>query len=471
MKTNRNNIQTSMIQELNNKSLYEKALKSGFDYLEEAFERHIYPKEAALQQLEHFDEAMPQDGFESQVIIDDLIQYGSPATVAQIGGRYFGFVNGSVVPAGLAAKLLATFWDQNAGMHVISPIVSKLETVVEQWFKEIFDLPESACAGFVTGTSAANFCGLAAARYRLLKRKGWDINEKGLFGAPKIRIVTGKEAHSSAIKAVNLLGFGNGNIEWVEVDDQGRLIAEKMPELDDSTIVILQAGNVNSGSFDPFDAVCEKARKANAWVHIDGAFGLWAHAVDQLKYLTKGLEKANSWAVDGHKTLNTPYDCGIVMCEDKEALVSAMHMSGGYLVLSEQRDGMFYTADMSRRSRIIELWATMKYLGKSGIDQMVLGMHERAKQFTEILRATEGFEVLNDVVFNQVVVHCESDELTETVIKHIQALRECWLGGSYWSGKRVFRISVCSWATTEQDVVRSVDSFKKALEMAKQHAD
>ena len=233
--------------------------------------------------------------------------------------------------------------------------------------------------------------------------------------------------------------------------------------MDNRTILILQAGNVNSGSFDPFDKIIPLANEANAWVHIDGAFGLWAGAVERLKHLTKGMEKANSWAVDGHKTLNTPYDSGIVLCNDKEAIVSALHMEAGYLILGKTRDGMFYTPEMSRRARVIELWATLKYLGREGIDEMVFNMHERAVQFANELKKVKGFKILNDVVFNQVIAQCETDELTEKAIQKIQELRTCWVGGSTWFGKKVIRISVCSWATTEEDISHSVESFGKAI--------
>ncbi len=457
------NIQKAMFGEMLNKGVFEKAQRYGFQYLDQVFERHVFPTEEALNDLQKFEEDMPVASTNAGEVIDFLNKYGAPATSAELGGRYFGFVNGSAVPAGLAAKNLATYWDQNSAMQVISPIASKLESVVEEWLRQILGLPERTVAGFVSGTSAANFCGLAAARYRLLERMGWDVNEKGLFGAPRIRVVAGRHAHSTIHKAIGLLGFGKENVEWVEVDEQGRAVPESFPELDDRTIVILQAGNVNSGAFDPFDIICEKANAANAWVHIDGAFGLWANAVERLKHLTKGIEKANSWAVDGHKTLNTPYDCGILLCEDKEAIVSALHMTGGYIVLGDLRDGMFYTPEMSRRARVIELWATMKYLGRAGINQMVFGLHERAVQFSEEIKKVEGFEVLNDVVFNQVMVHCENDELTEKTLNRIQELRECWVGGSTWFGRKVIRISVCSWATTEEDISRSVNSFAQAL--------
>lgn len=452
-----------MYSEMHDRSIFDRAHSFSHQYLENIFDRDVFPTEEAIKNLAQFEEEMPSEPMEAMDVINELNKYGSPATVSQLGGRYFGFVNGSAVPAGLAAKSLSTFWDQNAGMQVISPISAKLETIVESWLNQLFDLPPGTAAGFVSGTSMATFCGLAAGRYRQLKRLGWDINEEGLFNAPQLRVVTSKQAHSTVLKAVALLGFGKNNIEWVDVDDQGRIMPELIPELDERTILILQAGNVNSGSFEEFEIICDKARKANAWVHIDGAFGLWAGAVEELKYLTRGIEKANSWAVDGHKTLNTPYDCGIVLCEDKEALVSALHMSGSYIILGDQRDGMFYTPEMSRRARIIELWATMKYLGRKGINEMVYGMHERAVQFAEALEQSDGFEVLNDVVFNQVIVRCETDELTIGTMARIQDLRQCWVGGSSWNGRKVIRISVCSWATTQEDVVRSVKSFEQAL--------
>lgn len=465
-----NSIQTKMYEDVHDRSLFETSQGLGQDYLEAVFERNVFPSEKALDDLKHFDEEMPAESTDAQEVIHFLNNYGAPATVATLGARYFGFVSGSSVPAGLAAKNLATFWDQAPAMHVLSPIGSKLETVVESWLKDLFQLPEKTVAGFVSGTSSANLCGLAAARYRLLSNLNWDVNSQGLFNAPKIRIVTGKHAHSTVLKAVSILGFGTENIEWVDVDDQGRIIPENIPEMDNRTILILQAGNVNSGSFDNFSDICKKANKASAWVHIDGAFGLWAAAVDKLNQLTQGIELGNSWAVDGHKTLNTPYDSGIIMCADEEALRSALHMAGSYIITSEQRDGMFYTPEMSRRARVIELWATLKYLGKTGVDEMIYEMHQRALQFATELIAIDGFTILNDVVFNQVLVRCETDVLTIKTMERVQELRECWVGGSLWNGKKVIRVSICSWATTSTDISRSVKSFEQALlEVKKSH--
>lgn len=461
-----NNIQKEMFNEIKDASIFKLSKDFGVKYLSEVFERNVYPEEEALNNLKVFDEELPDEFTPSKRILNMLNSFGAPATSPIVGGRYFGFVNGGVVPAGLASRILADFWDQNTGLQVISPIASKLEIVVEKWLREIFNLPGDTVAGFVSGTSMATFCGLAAARYRILIRNGWDVNTSGLFNAPNIRVVAGNQAHSTVHKAIGLLGFGNNNVEWIETDEQGRIKTNLVPELDSNTILILQAGNVNSGSYDDFEILCEKARKANAWVHIDGAFGLWASAAEELKHLTKGIEKANSWSVDGHKTLNTPYDSGIVLCEDKEALVSALHMSGSYIVLGSERDGMFYTPEMSRRARIIELWATMRSLGKNGISDMITGLHQRALQFAEELKSA-GFQILNDVVFNQVLVYFENDISTLDILRKLQELRICWCGGAKWEGKDVIRISVCSWATTEKDVSLSVESFVRARELTR----
>jgi glutamate/tyrosine decarboxylase-like PLP-dependent enzyme len=456
-------LQKKMFAEMRDKTIFKKSVEFGSAYIDASFDRNVYPSQEAIDNLSAFEETLPQGTGDAMEVIGKLDRYAAPATVSQIGGRYFGFVNGSMVPAGLAAKLLGSFWDQNTAMYVLSPAAAKLEHVVQEWLKSIFNLPTETVAGFVSGTSSANLCGLAAARYRLLQNRGWDVNQKGLLNAPPIRIITGNEAHSTVLKAISLLGFGTDHIEFVDTDDQGRIKTELIPKLDSNTLLILAAGNVNTGSFDDFSAICQTARAAGAWVHIDGAFGLWAGAVRDLKHLTAGMEHADSWAVDGHKTLNTPYDSGIILCRDKEALTGALHMSAGYLVLSEDRDGMYYTPEMSRRARIIELWATLKYLGTSGIDQMVSGFHQRAKQFKEELSLVEGFEIINDVVFNLVAVTCASDEITDKVIQEIQEERVCWVGGSTWKGRKIIRISVCSWATTEDDVTLSVRSFESAL--------
>lgn len=456
-------IQSAMLAEMDRKTIFDLALRYGKEYIDASRARNVYPTAEAIANLGKFDGNLNEAPASAEEVLAQLHEYGSPATVSQIGGRYFGFVNGSAVPVGVAAKLLGTIWDQNTAMYVLSPIAAKLEAVVEGWLRDIFKLPETVVAGFVSGTSMANLCGLAAARYRLLMNQGWDVNAKGLAGAPPVRIIAGKDAHSTVIKTISLLGFGYESVQFVDTDDQGRIRIEQIPELTANTLLILQAGNVNSGSFDDFSSIVAAARKKGAWVHIDGAFGLWASAAQRLSYLTLGMEAANSWAVDGHKTLNTPYDCGLTLCADKEALTNALHMSGGYLVLSNDRDGMFYTPEMSRRARVVELWATMRYLGKNGIEEMIVGLHERARQFALALSLIKGFHIVNEVVFNQVIVRCETDEITNRVIELIQQDRTCWVGGSTWKGRRVIRVSVCSWATTERDIDSSVNAFKSAI--------
>ena len=446
------------------KEVFKQAQSYAFDYADKALQRNVYPSDQAITELDMFVEELPENSGDAESILKQLHRYGSPASVAQTGGRYFGFVNGGILPVTLATKWLTDFWDQNTALQVMSPITAKLEEVCEQWLKQLFGLPESTVAGFVSGTSSAIFCGLAAARYRIYKNHQWDFNQQGHNGAPPIRIIAGRQTHGAVVKAIALLGFGLDNIEWVEADNQGRIIPKKMPTLDNSCIVLLQAGNVNSGSFDPFQQICDAANAVNAWVHIDGAFGLWAGGTVQLKHLTEGMEKAHSWSVDGHKTLNTPYDSGILLCRDQEALVTALQATGAYLTscYSESRDGMLYTPEMSRRARAIELWAALKYLGRSGVDELVVGMHQRANEFAEQLKDA-GFEILNDVVFNQVIVSPSDDEaITQSIMDAIQQSGECWVGGSLWDGKKVIRISVCSWVTTPEDISRSVQAFIQA---------
>ena len=444
------------------KTLFEQAQSHAFDYADSALERNVFPTAQALANLAKFDEPLPANSADAESILTQLHSYGSPASVAQTGGRYFGFVNGGILPVTVAAKWLTDFWDQNTALHAMSPITSKLEDICEQWLRQLFKLPDNTVAGFVSGTSSAILCGLAAARYRIYKNQGWDFNKRGHNGAPPIRIIAGRHTHSAVIKAIALLGFGIDNIEWVECDNQGRIVPSGMPIIDNSCIILLQAGNVNSGAFDPLHQICDEANNADAWVHIDGAFGLWVGGTKRLSHLTEGMEKAHSWSVDGHKTLNTPYDSGIIMCCDEDALVMALQASGAYLNFSESRDGMLYTPEMSRRARSVELWAALKYLGRDGVDELVYGLHERAVQFADELSAAN-FEVLNEVVFNQVIIApSENDEVSQSILEAIQQSGECWVGGSLWMGKKVIRISVCSWVTTDEDVSRSVRAFVQA---------
>ena len=451
--------------EQNAGEVYRLALDYGCDYLGTLGDRPAYPYKATLQALAGFDVALPAHPLPAQAVVRQLHELGSPATTAQGGGRYFGFVNGGALPAALAARLLADFWDQNAALEVMSPIAAKLEAVCERWLVELLSLPVGTAAGFVSGTSMATICGLLAGRNALLERAGWNVNERGMFGAPKLRAVLSEGAHASVRKALAILGLGAAQTVTVPADDQGRFDASQVPPLDEKTLLVLQAGNVNSGAFDAFVPLCQAARAAGAWTHIDGAFGLWARACQSRAHLAEGIELADSWSVDAHKTLNAPYDCGVILCRDRGALVSALQASDAYLQYGEGRDGMLYTLEMSRRARAVELWAALRSLGRSGLDNLVAQLCERARQFDVELRA-HGFRVLNDVVFNQVLAACDSPELTARTLELVQASGECWCGGSEWQGEPVIRISVCSWATAAADVSRSVAAFVAAREQA-----
>jgi glutamate/tyrosine decarboxylase-like PLP-dependent enzyme len=444
-------------------ALLDQAHQYANEYIDTIDQRPVYPDEKALEALNDFEQAMPQEGTDPFEALKLLHQSGSPATVAQTGGRYFGFVNGGIHPPALAAKWLADTWDQNAALRVMSPITAKLEDLCERWLVDLFKLPEGTAAGFVSGTSMSLMCGIAVGRNQILERQGWDVVAQGLFGAPEVKVVLGEQAHSAVFKALSFVGLGRDRVNLAPCDNQGRIIPEELPELDEHTLLILSAGNVNSGSFDPMQELCERGREAGAWIHVDGAFGLWAAASPNTYPLYQGAELADSWSVDAHKTLNAPYDCGVVLCKDRGALVSALQASGAYLEWSEHRDGMLYTPEMSRRARAIELWMTLKTMGKDGVAELIDQLCARAKKFAEGLERN-GFRILNEVDFNQVLVACENDRVTEATLERIQRSGECWCGGSKWLGESVIRISVCSFVTTEEDVERSVCVLVKAKE-------
>jgi glutamate/tyrosine decarboxylase-like PLP-dependent enzyme len=454
-------LQQQMFASAADRGFFEVAGAMACDYLQAVQEQPVFPPEAALAGLAGFDGPLPEEPCDPAAMLRQLQDLGSPATTATTGGRYFGFVTGGVLPPVVGAKWLADAWDQNAALYVMSPVASKLEAVCQAWLIDLLGLPPGCVAGFVGGTSTATAVGLAAARQELLRRQGWDVNAKGLFGAPPIRVVIGAEAHGTVFKALALLGLGRERVELVPVDGQGRMLAGALPPLDERTLVLAQAGNVNTGSFDPFDAICDQAQAAGAWVHVDGAFGLWAAASPRLRHLVKGAERADSWSVDAHKTLNAPYDCGILLCRHPEATVMAMQNTGAYIVYSEQRDGMLYTPEMSRRGRGIGLWATLKTLGRRGAAELVEGLCDRARQASGLLRHA-GFRILNEVVFNQVLVACDTSEQTLATLQRLQASGECWCGGTTWQGETAIRLSVCSWATTPQDIDRTVAAFVKA---------
>jgi glutamate/tyrosine decarboxylase-like PLP-dependent enzyme len=435
--------------------LLDDAAKRARRYLESLNTRSVAPGPDAVATLAKFDQAFPEDTCTAEAVLAELDEIGSPATMASAGGRFFGFVIGGALPVTVAANWLATTWDQNAGLVVTSPINAALESVSLRWAKEILHLPLESAGGFVTCATAANFSALAAARNTLLARAGWDVEAYGLFGAPPLTIVVGDEVHASVQKALSLVGFGRDRVVRVPVDAQGRMRFEAFPDVDDFTIVCVQAGNVNTGAFDPIPEICKRAHSRGAWIHVDGAFGMWAAAAPARAHLVRGVEDADSWATDAHKWLNVPYDSGLVFTRNPDALRKAMSVGGAYLAQDEDRVPYQYTPDFSRRARGIEVWAALRQLGRLGLADLIERTCRYAGQFAEGLRAA-GYRVLNDVVLNQVLVSFGSSERTREVIARVQRDGTCWCGGTIWQGTAAMRISVSSWATTDADVERSL---------------
>jgi len=428
-------------------------------YLEQVNNRPVAPKSEQISALEALGGPLPQHPCKPKEVLAMLDEFGSPATVATAGGRYFGFVVGGSVPAALAANWLAGAWDQNAAMQVMSPVAAKLEEIVEAWTLDLLGLPRTGGIGIVTGTTMANFSGLAAARSALLHRSGWDVEEMGLFGAPPIQVVVGQEVHVSLLRALTMVGLGRSRVTTVPADEQGRMRADALPKLDQNTIVCLQAGNVNTGAFDPAKEICARAREQGAWIHVDGAFGLWAAVSPKLAHLVDGTGDADSWAIDCHKWLNVPYDSGIIAVRDPEHLRRALSTgSAAYLTQGSGREPWQYTPDASRRARGVELWAAMRSLGRSGLCELVERNCRQARMFADRLCGA-GFDVLNDVVLNQVLVSFGSPEETRRVIAGVQKDGTCWCGGTVWQGHTAMRISVSNWATTDADVEKSAEAM------------
>ncbi len=427
-------------------------------YVRGVGERRVGPSEDAVAALAELHEPFPLSPCDPMAVIKRLDEIGSAATVATTGGRYFGFVNGGMVPAALAANWLAGAWNQNAALRVMSPIAAELEEVVLRWVCEALGLPPECSGGLVTCATMANFTALVTARHALLARSGWDVVADGMFGAPPIEVVVGGEVHASMLKALNLAGFGRKRVTIVEADGQGRMRADKLPRLSDQTIVCIQAGNVNTGAFDPAVEVCKAAREQGAWVHVDGAFGLWARISPKYEHLTQGFDQADSWATDAHKWPNVGYDSGIAIVRDGTALRASMGITAAYLEPGLLREPMHHTPEASRRARGVESWAALKSLGRSGLRALIERTCAHAQRFAQGLKEG-GFEVLNDVVINQVLVSFGRPEVTREVIRRIQEDGTCWCGGTVWQGKTAMRISVSSWATTETDVKRSLHAI------------
>ena len=431
--------------------ILEQAARQAMNYLDQIETRRVYPSTTALQSLRNFSSSLPGKGIENEQIISQLYNIGSQNTVATNGGRYFGFVFGGTLPASLAANWIASAWDQNAVFKLSSPVAAHLEKIAGQWILDLIQLPASSAVGFVTGTTMANFCGAVAARYHLCKQMGWDVKSKGLNGAPPIRVIVGEEVHASMQRALLLAGFGMDNLIKVSTDDQGRIIPDNFPELDSSTFVCLQAGNVNTGAIDPVRDICLAAKQKGAWVHIDGAFGLWARASAEKIAMTEGCDLADSWAIDLHKWLNVPYDSGLIICRHPQVLQNALSVTAAYLPEVTEPDPFFNTPEMSRRARGIDTWAALCSLGKSGVIELIERCCYLAEKFASGL-SNAGFEILNKVVLNQVLVSFGDAETTNRIIKKIQEEGTCWCGGTVWKGKTAMRISVSSWMTTEEDI-------------------
>ncbi|MDQ2652481.1 MAG: aminotransferase class V-fold PLP-dependent enzyme [Chloroflexota bacterium] len=450
----------------NRAALLRETAERAIHYLDGLDERPVAASDTARQQLADLDTPLPGGPVDPEVVLDLLDTLGSPATTATAGGRYFGFVTGGTLPAALAANWLAGAWDQNGGLSVMSPIGAALEEIARRWLLEALGFPPGTAAGFVTGGTMANFTALAAARHAVLERAGWDVEADGLFGAPPVTVVVGDEVHVSALKALSLLGFGRDRVTRVPVDGQGRIRADALPPLAGPTIVCTQAGNVNTGAIDPIGEICAWAHDADAWVHVDGAFGLWAAAAPTRAHLLEGVSAADSWALDAHKWLNVPYDSGVALVRDPQALSAAMTMSAAYLQAGASREPYHFTPEMSRRARGIEIWAALLSLGRDGLADLIERTCRHASRFAEGLRAA-GYDILNDVTLNQVMVSFGGDDITRQVIAGIQQDGTCWCGGTVWRGRAAMRISVSSWATSDADVERSLEAMLRVAAQAK----
>ena len=444
------------------KELLEDAARRAAEYLQSLAERAVAPSTAAVAGLDVLDEALPEQPTDPARVLAMLDETVSPATMAMAGPRFFGFVIGGSLPAALAANWLAGAWDQNAALGKITPGVARLEAVALRWLIDVLGLPASTQGAFVTGATMANFTALAAARHRVLADAGWNVEARGLFGAPPITVIVGDEAHPTLFKSLGLLGLGRNRVVRVPTDSQGRMRTDRFPAITGPTIVCLQAGNINSGAFDPLAEICPLARGAGAWVHVDGAFGIWAKASPQLAPLATGMELADSWATDAHKWLNVPYDSGLAFVREPGMLPAAMAITAEYLPADDaERSPSDFTPELSRRARGVEVWAAMRSLGRRGLAELFERNCRQALRFAERLAAA-GYEVLNDVVLNQVVVSFGTPDVNRQVIEAIQADGTCWAGATTWRGRPGMRISVCSWATTDADVERSADAMIRA---------
>jgi len=441
-------------------------------YLDALPARHVGARATREELLAALKAPLTRDGEGAGAVVDLLAAQGDRGAIACAGPRYFGFVIGGSLPVALAADWLVSTWDQNPGIYATSPLISVIEEIAREWLLEIFDLPRESGLGFVTGCQMAHFTCLAAARHGVLRRAGWDVEADGLHGAPRVNIVTGAEAHVTVDVALRYLGFGTRHLLRVETDDQGRMRADRLARLLDNlngpTIICAQSGNVNTGAFDPLREIADIAKAQNAWLHVDGAFGLWARtsADEQTRALCDGAELADSWATDAHKWLNVPYDNGVAIVKHAEDHRASMTTSAAYLVQTSgiERDAVDWVPEFSRRARGVTVYAALRNLGTRGVANLIDATNARAKQMADILRRDPRVKILTDVVLNQVLARFgDDDDLTRRVIAGVQRDGTCWLGGTTWHGLAAMRISVSNWSTTEEDARVSAEAILRVL--------
>ena len=461
-----------------------RALDLARDYIAKRADRHVWATASLAELRSALGGPLPEAATEATGVLDALARAAEPGLVTTTGPRYFGFVTGGALPVTVATEWLAAVWDQPASLYVLSPAGAVVEEVAAAWLIDLLGLPSACSVGFVTGCHMANFTALAAARHELLRRAGWDVEADGLQGAPRLRVIVGDEVHVSVVGALRMLGIGSRQIVRVAADEQGRMdpgaLAAAMSAADvaqgvSPAIVCAQAGNVNTGAFDPLDAIADVAGRHQAWLHVDGAFGLWAAASGALKHHVRGLERADSCATDAHKWLNVPYDSGLVFVAHPAAHRAAMSLSAAYLVRSpeEPREPMDWVPESSRRARGFAVYTALRSLGRSGVADLVERCCRLARRFAELLAREPSIRVLNDVVLNQVLVRVEppggdADVATRDALRIVQEEGVCWLGGTRWHGMDAMRISVSNWSTTDEDVDRAADSIIRAARRAPQ---
>jgi glutamate/tyrosine decarboxylase-like PLP-dependent enzyme len=446
---------------VSDRELFQRTAEYAAEFLDSLETRPVRPDSDVDELAAALGGPLPETGLDPQAVIASLVEGASPGVVGTASGRYFGFVIGGGVPAAIAADWLTTVWDQNAGLYVGGPSAAVVSDVARGWLVQLLGLPEHVSVAYVTGCQMAHVTALAAARHHVLARAGWDVEADGLAGSPPIRAVVGEKRHVTVDRALRLLGIGTSSIDVVPADDQGRMRAGRLTLGDEPTIVCAQAGEVNTGAFDALGELADRTTETGAWLHVDGAFGLWAAASPSLRHLVRGSERADSWTTDCHKWLNVPYDSGLAFCAHPESHRAAMRVTASYLVQDEdgrRRDDVDWTPEFSRRARGFAVYAAIRSLGREGIAELVDRCCAHARRFAAALEAG-GAEILNDVVLNQVLVRFGDGERTRAVIARVQEDGTCWLSGTEWNGEHAMRISVSNWRTTAEDVDRSVEAI------------